>query len=451
MEKLNMRLTFYDALTGLPKLNIFKNKIIDLIKHRTGKQNAGLDKFAIAYIDIDNFKYLKDTLGSKASDEVIKCVANYLIDISKDSYFVARTAIDKFAIIFTEVKSNIELLETIEEIINNVCNTTSTNNVFYITMSAGIALYPDHGRDINSLMQNTETALYSAKKAGKDIKIYSDKLQNDITDHVQMVNKLQTGLEKGEFTLFYQPEYNLETNEIIGVEALVRWFHPANGYISPELFIPIAEKSKQIYALERWIVNAALQQKKQWETDGLGHIELSINLSSKTLESESNFQKIVKIFSSYKVNYSKIIIEVTETIIITNVDLAMERLNRLRKLGVKIALDDFGTGYSSLTHLMKLPIDIIKIDRSFIKSIPYGSEETAITKNVLSMAHDLNFRVVAEGIETMEQLEYLKTISCERGQGFLLCIPLPPEKVVEVLRAKYLKYIVCDNGISQNL
>lgn len=446
-----MRLTIYDSLTGLPKLNLFKNKIIDLINQITGKQNTGIDKFAIVYIDIDNFRYLKETFGSIASDEVIKCVADYLVGMTKNSYFVARTARDKFAIIFTKLKSNMELLETIEEIINNISNTSSTNNVFSISMSAGIAFYPDHGSDNNSLIQNAETALYSAKTAGKDVKIYSDKLQRDITGHLQMVNRLQTGLEKEEFTLFYQPEYNLDTNEIIGVEALVRWFHPINGYISPELFIPIAEKSKQIYALERWIINTALQQKMQWESDGLGHIELSINLSSKTLESESNFQKIVKIFSSYKVNYSKIIIEVTETIIITNVDLAMERLNRLRKLGVKIALDDFGTGYSSLTHLMKLPIDIIKIDRSFIKSIPYGSEETAITKNILSMAHDLNFRVVAEGIETMEQLEYLKTISCERGQGFLLCIPLPSEKVDEVLREKNLKYIICNSGISQNL
>jgi EAL domain-containing protein (putative c-di-GMP-specific phosphodiesterase class I) len=285
-------------------------------------------------------------------------------------------------------------------------------------------------------MKKAETANYSAKKTGKNINIYSDEIQKDIIEQVQMVNKIQNGIEKEEFTLYYQPVYNLNTNEIIGVEALVRWLHPVNGFISPEIFIPIAEKSKQIYELDRWIINKALQQKEQWEKDGLEHVELSINLSSKTLESENNFQKIEKIITSYKVDYSKIIIEITETVIITQVDLAIERLNRLRSYGLKIALDDFGTGYSSLTHILKLPIDIIKIDRSFIKSIPNGNEETIITQSIISLAHDLNYKVVAEGIETQDQLDYLKKTSCELGQGFLLCKPLPSDILNEVLRRK---------------
>jgi EAL domain-containing protein (putative c-di-GMP-specific phosphodiesterase class I) len=248
-----------------------------------------------------------------------------------------------------------------------------------------------------------------------------------------MINKLQNGIEKEEFILFYQPEYNLITNEIIGVEALVRWPHPENGFIPPDIFIPIAERSKQIYTLERWIVNEALQQKQEWEENGLENIELSINLSSKTLESESNFQKIEEIICSYQVDFTKIIFEITETIILTQVDLAIERLNRLRAYGIKIALDDFGTGYSSFTHIRKLPIDIIKIDKSFIQSIPHGNEETIITHNILTLAHELNYRVVAEGIETQEQLDYLRSSSCERGQGYLLCKPLPGDKINEVL------------------
>jgi diguanylate cyclase (GGDEF)-like protein len=437
MGRAKMR-PLYDSLTGLPKLSLLKNLLNDYVLQSSDREFAGVDRSALVYLDIDNFKYLNETYGRKAGSDVIKCVAEYLVSKAKNSNFVSRVAKDKFAILFTDINSNAELYETIDEIINSGCNICSSKYVFYITMSAGVALYPEHGKDIASLMKKAETAIYSARKTGKEINIYSDELQNNIIGQMLMVNELQLGIEKEEFTLFYQPEYNLNTNEIIGVEALVRWPHPEKGFISPEIFIPIAEKSKQIYELERWIINKALQQKQLWEEDGLDHIELSINLSSKTLESESNFQKIEKIISSYHVDYSKIIFEITETVLISQVDLAIERINRLRRYGIRIALDDFGTGFSSLTHIMKLPIDIIKIDRSFIKAIPNGNEETIITQNILSLARDLNYRVVAEGIETQDQLEFLKEMSCERGQGYLLCKPLPSDKLCDVLRQKMI-------------
>lgn len=433
MGKTKTRLACYDSLTGLPKLNLLKSKLNDMIDRSSNKQLVGADRFALVYLDINNFKYVNETLGYKQSSEVIKDVAKYLLSKTKNAKHVARVARDKFALLFTEVNSINELYEYIDEIICNGCYSNSSERTQYITMSAGIAIYPEHGQDVNTLMKNAETAIYSAKKSGNDIRIYSDELQKDIVCNIQMINDLQMGLEREEFVLFYQPEYNLHTNEVIGVEALVRWPHPVKGFISPEVFIPIAEKSKQIFELERWIVNKALQQKEQWENEGLEHIELSINLSSKTLESEINFQKIENIITSYQVNYSKITIEITETVIISQVDKAIERLNRLRSYGIKIALDDFGTGYSSLTHIMMLPIDIIKIDKSFIKSLPEGNEEAAITQNILALANDLNYRVVAEGIETEEQLEYLKKISCERGQGYLLCRPQPSDKLSEIL------------------
>ncbi|TAH74967.1 MAG: EAL domain-containing protein [Anaerolineaceae bacterium] len=252
----------------------------------------------------------------------------------------------------------------------------------------------------------------------------------------KMMNRIQTGIARDEFTLFYQPEYNLDTKEIIGVEALVRWVSPGKGIIPPDAFIPVAEKTDLIYELERMIICKALEQKQKWEQEGLGHIELSINLSSKSIESEDDFSIIEKIISSYKVNYNTVIFEITESAVITNINMAMERLSRLKKHGIRFALDDFGTGYSSLVHLIKLPIDIIKIDRSFISSIPDCNEETSITKNILKLAHDLNYKVVAEGIETNEQLEYLRQNSCEGGQGFFLCVPLPSEQVSEVIKGK---------------
>lgn len=262
-------------------------------------------------------------------------------------------------------------------------------------------------------------------------------IKNQIVQNIEQnkrVNKIHMGIARDEFTLFYQPEYNLDTKKIIGVEALVRWISPGKGIIPPDAFIPLAEKCDLIYDLERMIICKALEQKQIWEQEGLEHVELSINLSSKSIESEDDFKIIEEIISSYKVDYKTIIFEITESVVITNINLAMERLNRLKKHGIRLALDDFGTGYSSLVHLVKLPIDIIKIDRSFIRSIPYSNEETSITKNILTMAHDLNYRVVAEGIETNAQLEYLKQNSCEGGQGFLLCVPLPSEQVTQVIK-----------------
>ncbi len=433
MGKANLWPTFYDELTGLPKVNLLKNVLSDYIVHRSCNQIAGIESFALVYLDINNFTYLNETYGCDIGDNIIKCVAEYLATkVNIPSYFTRVTS-DRFAILCTDYESQQQIYESIEDVVNNGCNICISDYTFYITMSAGIALYPDHGHDIDTLLKKAETASYLAKKSGQDISLYSDELQKDIIEQVQMINKLQYGIDKEEFLLFYQPEYNLMTNEIIGVEALVRWPKADGGFIPPDIFIPIAEKSKQIYSLERWIVNEALHQKEDWEKNGLENIELSINLSSKTLESESNFQKIEEIIASYQLDYSKVIFEITETILLTQVDMAIERLKRLRDYGIKIALDDFGTGYSSFTHIMKLPIDIIKIDKSFIQSIPHGNEETVITQNILSLAHELNYRVVAEGIETREQLDYLKETCCERGQGYLLCKPLPSDKLNELL------------------
>lgn len=240
-------------------------------------------------------------------------------------------------------------------------------------------------------------------------------------------------MENDEFELFYQPQYNLNNGDIIGVEVLVRWRDAEHRFISPSIFIPVAEETGQIYRIEQWVIKNALQQKKLWEEEGLDYIELSINISAKTLLSDINFQELERLLSTFSIDYSKVSIEITETDIISNVFLAMERLNRLKKRGLKIALDDFGTGYSSLTYLKKLPIDVVKIDKSFVNSIPYDKTNTIIVKNILFMAHDLGYKVVAEGIEKNEQLKFLKQHYCEIGQGFLMSKPLPIEEVNKLI------------------
>ncbi len=433
MGRANVTPIFDEEYYGLSKMNFIKNIFTKNILRGSYNQLAGIDQFALAYLDINNFKYIFETYGQMTCDEIIMKVTDYLESKVKKPNYVTRIACDKFIIIFTDYTTQSNLYWVMDDIISNCCIINTPEFIFYITMNAGVSLYPEHGKDIDTLIEKAETACYLGKSNGKEINIYSDVLKNNIIEQVRMTNMLQSGIEKEELTLFFQPEFNLDTNAIIGVEALVRWPQPANGFISPDIFIPLAEKTKQIYVLERWIINKALQQKEQWEKEGLGDIELSINLSGKTLESEINFNKIEEIIASFNVNFNTVIFEITETVVISQVDLVIERLNRLRSYGIKIALDDFGTGYSSLAHIMRLPIDIVKIDRSFIKALPYGRDEAVITKNIIAMAHDLNYRVVAEGIETQAQLEYLRRLSCERGQGFLLCKPLPSEKLYEVI------------------
>lgn len=425
------RIAFYDTLTELPNRIMFENEISKFINQKTEK-----NKFAIVYINIDNFKYINDTLGYQAGDEFLKYMGEKLNTEIKAPNLVARLNGDEFAIVFIGIQSDELLMEKVEEIKKSIGRIWSINNhQFFISMSIGVAIFPDDGNNIDELLKNADIAMHAAKRGGKNKTIFYKKdIQRNNIEHIQMANKLQSGIENEEFTLFYQPQFKLNTGEIVGMEALVRWVHPKEGFISPMEFIPVAEETGQIYNIERCIIKNALTQRKQWEEEGFSHIELSINLSGKTLTSDINFQELEILLSTFDVDYSKIIIEITETAIISNVDLVTQRLNRLKEKGFKIALDDFGTGYSSLTYLKRFPIDIIKLDRSFINLIPQNSIDNVIIKHILSLAHDLKYEVVAEGIETTEQLEYLKKHYCESGQGYLLSKPLPEENVSKLLK-----------------
>lgn len=332
-----MKSEYSDILTGLPNLILFHNMIEDLIA-----QNSEIDRFAIACLSIDNLREIVETFGYKIGDEAIKFIADYL----DNSYFTARIAKETFAILIADCKSDDYLIETIDTLIRNIRFASSNNEEsIYISMNAGISIYPDHGLRVSDLLHNAEIALYMTKEKEGAIQFYTDEYQEEIINQVYLTSQLQKGLDNKEYTLYFQPEFDLRTNKIIGAEALIRWFHPGTGFISPDKFIPIAEKSKLIYDIELIVFDKALKQKLQWEKEGLEHLELSINLSGRTLENENRFRKLEKILASYNLNYSKIIIEITETMKLEAIKPIVERLNRLRKLGLKIALDDFGTGF----------------------------------------------------------------------------------------------------------
>lgn len=419
-------MALYDELTGLHNREMFQKEITKLIEN---KENN--NKFAIVYMDIDNFKYINESLGHQAGDMFLKFIGENLLREIKQPNLVARLGGDEFVIIFNDIECKDLLLKKIETLRKNIDRTWCIYNYeFFISISIGIAIFPDNGNNINSLFKNAELAMYAAKKEGKDtVLFYKDIFQKNNLRHIELAYKLQTSIDNDEFVLFYQPQYNLLSEKIEGMEVLIRWKHPVEGFISPGEFIPLAEDTGQIYKLERIIFQKALQMKKKWEEQGFNNVSMSINLSSKTLTSDINFKELERLIKMYKVDYSKVTLEITETAIISNVDLVIERLNRLRERGLKIALDDFGTGYSSLTYLKKLPIDIIKLDRSFIKSISENKKDALIIKFLLLLANDLEYKVVAEGIETKEHLHILREYQCEYGQGFLLSEPLPEEKI----------------------
>ncbi|NLJ97189.1 MAG: EAL domain-containing protein [Clostridiales bacterium] len=420
-------LAYYDTLTGLPNRILFEQEVNRSI-------NSGCKKFMIAYMDIDNFKNINDTIGHQAGDVFLQYFANRMINKTKGKAFAARLGGDEFAILYQDV-SNEKVTREVEELLSEINKIWSyQNRLFYISMSVGIVIYPDHGSDTYELLKNVDIAMYASKNEGKNrILFYSEDFMEESFRFNDMVNYLQEGINLEQFFLVYQPQYKLSSKELIGMEALLRWNHPKEGFISPAEFIPVAEKTGQIYHLERWVIKKALEQKKYWEQQGLNDLVLAINLSTKTLTSEINFAEWEQILSEYSVDYSKVVIEITETADILNVDNVINRLNILKKRGIRIALDDFGTGYSSLNYLKKFPIDIIKLDKSFINSITENGVDNLLIRNILKLASDLQYDVIAEGIETADQMNRLIEYNCDSGQGFLLSKPLSVDKINDLL------------------
>ncbi|MDF2951610.1 MAG: gmr [Anaerocolumna sp.] len=421
------KMAYYDSLTGLPNKVLFMEETSRCINKSMMQESMD---FAIIYLDIDNFKYINDTLNHSVGDEFLKYFADKLKQHSVNPTMISRFTGDEFVVLWQGLSQK-QILEYVEELLKKIGNTWSMNNYqFYISVTVGIAVFPEHGSDLTELLKSAEIAMYAAKHQGKNkIQVFEPTLMKLNYWNMEMANKIQMGLDNKEFSLYYQPQFSLKTNRITSAEALIRWNHKKKEAISPAEFIPVAEQTGQIYEIEQWIFKTALQQKKDWEDAGYNNLGISINLSAKTLISDIYFHKIEKLISFYEIDYSNVTIEITETAILTNIKLVIERLNGLKMKGLKIALDDFGTGYSSLAYLKELPIDTIKLDQSYVNAVPYNQIDAHIVKAIISLSHDLNYDVIAEGIETIEQLVYLRMQQCEDGQGFLLSKPLPSEEM----------------------
>ncbi|MGD9886748.1 MAG: EAL domain-containing protein [Bacilli bacterium] len=422
-------LAFHDTLTSLPNREALEIAINEAFQNNN-------DSFALLFIDVDNFKYINDTLGHNVGDEFLKHIGKNLKLIVTKPHFAARLGGDEFAIIYKGYENREQIITFIENLKQAIGKTWFIyNHNFFITLSIGISISRYNGLDLNTLSKNADIAMYHAKKEGKNRVVFFDEaIENDNLYQIDMAKKIQKAIEFQEFELYYQPQYNLKENLVFGFEALIRWKEETVGYISPADFIPLAEETGQIFAIEKWVFQEALNQKAKWDKLGFTDLTLSINLSSKTLISEINFAAIKEKLSNYQGNFSSIIIEITETAIISDIEKVISHSKILKDLGVKIALDDFGTGYSSLTLIKLLPIDIVKLDRSFINQIDNKGKDEMIVNSVIYLVKKLGYQLVAEGIELPTQVKYLVENGCDFGQGFLLNRPMNLQKANQFLQ-----------------
>ncbi|AQQ54158.1 bifunctional diguanylate cyclase/phosphodiesterase [Planococcus lenghuensis] len=420
-------LAYYDSLTGLPNRNLFYSTINKELE--TAKVNE--QKLALLFIDLDQFKLVNDTQGHHVGDRLIQQVAAKLDELLRDRGFIARYGGDEF-VSFLTYEDTAEVEAIAERIVTEVPKALSGE--LTVTPSVGISLFPENGEDINSLLQFADVAMYHSKRDDDRLQrytFYHHAISSEALKGVQLTNALRKAIELNQFHLVYQPKVELGTAELKGVEALLRWNHPEHGNVSPMDFIPLAEKSGQINRIGDWVLEKAMRDMRAFEQPVL----LNVNISAKQLIQENFVQNVHARLQETGFPAERLNLEITETVALYDVEKTMDKLNQLNKLGVKVSLDDFGTGYSSLSYLSKLPIDYLKVDRSFIRHLEADDTKKSIIKSIIEVAHNLNIQVVAEGIETEEQADLLHGYKCNLGQGFYFSKPLLFEDLLNYIGA----------------
>ncbi len=421
-------LAMHDMLTGLPnRRSLFEDANRILI-------NSNGKKAALLFIDMDNFKYINDTMGHEFGDLLIKGASERLsLDLFENSTLY-RLGGDEF-IIFAE-ETGLEGAEQLTaDIMYSFREKFFINNIgFHISFSIGIAMYPDHGNTIEDLIKSADIAMYKAKESGKSRYIlYDASMNKDFTERMVIEKHLHTAMDNNEFELFYQPQLDLATNRVTGLEALLRWNNPELGYVSPVKFIKVAEDTHMIIELGEWVLIQACDFLSHLHKQGMTNMTMSVNISPLQIFQADFNSKILKIIEYFELDPHFLELEITETLLIESFDIVYEKLRQLREKGIGIALDDFGKGYSSLSYLKQLPITTLKIDKCFIDNVSIGVENKTITRHIIKMGRSMGMSVIAEGVEHTEQLEYLKKYECDKMQGYLFSKPLPKGEVEKKL------------------
>jgi diguanylate cyclase (GGDEF)-like protein/PAS domain S-box-containing protein len=422
----------HDALTGLPNRLMFSQLLNHAIRsaQRHGKQ------LAVLFIDLDRFKAINDALGHEAGDRMLKEMARRFKRSLRAVDVVGRLGGDEFIILTEEVDELSQIANVAHKILATTIQPMSLQGEeCRVTASIGISIYPGDGTDEQTLIKNADIAMYFAKEEGKNnYQFYSKDIQSLSKKRLSIETNLRRALERNELSLEYQAKLDFKTGMITGVEALLRWKNPSLGSITPTQFIPVAEETGLIVPIGRWVMKTACAQNVAWQREGLPPICMAVNLSLRQLMDENLLKDIKAALDESGMAPNLLELEITESMVMHNPDRLIELLTDIKKLGVRLAIDDFGTGYSSLAQLKNFPIDTLKVDRSFIRNLPQDSDNQAITQAIITMGNNLSLTVVAEGVETQEQKDFLRGLICDEMQGFYFSKPIAPDQFAVLLR-----------------
>jgi diguanylate cyclase (GGDEF)-like protein/PAS domain S-box-containing protein len=425
-------LASYDGLTDLPNRTVLQERLADaIILAQRARQHV-----AVLFIDLDRFKNINDSLGHDVGDQVLKEAASRLSKALRTRDTVSRHGGDEFVVILTEIKNQSDVLTVVGKISHALSGPMMLQgHELYVSGSIGVSMYPQDGRNSVTLMKNADTAMYHAKKSGgSGFQFYQDEMNKRTLDLLKMEGAMRHALDREEFRVYYQPQIDIESGDIVGFEALLRWQQPTRALISPNEFIPVAEQTGLIVSIGMWVLEAACIQVKKWADAGLGrNVRVAVNLSARQFRQPNLVEVIQQILRKTQCHPRCLEIEITESVVMEKPEIAADILRQLSAMGLRLAIDDFGTGYSSLAYLKRFPIHTLKIDRSFIGDITVDNDDAEIVKAVIALAHAMKRKIIAEGVETDAQLAFLRQYGCDQAQGYYFGRPLVVDAATNML------------------
>lgn len=437
-EKELERMAYYDPLTGLPNRTLFQERL----KHEILSTRRHKGRLALLFLDLDRFKHVNDSFGHSVGDELLKVIADRLTAEVRENDTVTRLGGDEFTVIVSELSDIDSATALVERMLKRIQEPIElVGQQLHVGASIGIALYPDDGEDAETLLRHADMAMYQAKDQGRNaFHYFTQKLQDRASSRLLLENQLREAIDKQQFALYYQPKLELHSRRVLGMEALIRWHHPTQGLISPAEFIPVAEETGLIVPLGHWVLEEACRQTQQWHQQGFTHLRVSVNLSARQFAKVDLVDDVRDVLERTQLSSDALELEITESMVVDASSSANEKLVQLRQLGLEISIDDFGTGYSNLQYLKRFPLTSLKIDRGFVRDLMVDREDAAIIKAIILMARGLGLNVIAEGVETQEQLDFLLEHRCPMGQGYLFSPPLPADQFIEWIDSTELDF-----------